>query len=323
MRYEAFPLNQDEQKPASAIDAQFRNKEILEFAGGTIEAVDIKPEHQKTKIPVAVMPGWGGTPEIYKDNILALAEADRRVISVDAPHGIKHEIKGEDAKDMPDVILRKVAALAETLEEKGIEKIDMNSHSQGCIEAVLFAKLYPEKVRNIVLMNPAGMIGKDSFWRLAFDFLKDSAKQYPESFSKKRLKQAMEMGNIVTGNALANPVRALKEVNAIAHAQMHDILKELQKKGIGVIVIHSVDDEAFPMERVQKMSNPEYEEAVGESYQASTEGLAEVVPETKATKMDGFISIKGKHAEVALDGSRMGRITDQMLSALEKKQKKI
>lgn len=304
------------------LDQQFEDKETLEFPGGEVGVVDITPEHPKTEVPVAVMAGWGGTPEIYKDNILALAEAERRVISVDAPHGIEHGLDSEETKDMPDTILRKVAALAETIDEKGINKIDMNSHSQGCIEAVLFAKLYPEKVRNIVLMNPAGMVGKDSFWRLAFDFLKDSAKQYPESFKKGKLKQTMDMGNIVTTNSLLYPVRALKEVNAIAHTQMHDILKELQEKGIGVVVIHSVDDEAFSMERVQKMSNPEYEEALEEAYEASTEELSAATPEVEATRMDGFISIKGKHAEVALDGARMGRIADQMFTAMERKKEK-
>ena len=166
------------------LEQQFEDEEILEFAGGKVGVVDIKAEQQKTEVPVADMAGWAGTPEIYKNKILSLAEAGRRVISVDAPHGIEHELNSEDAKNMPDAILRKIAALYEVMEEKGIEKFDINAHSMGCIEAVLFAKLYPEKVRNIVLMNPAGMIGRDSFWRLAFDFLKDSAKQYPESFKK-------------------------------------------------------------------------------------------------------------------------------------------
>ena len=59
----------------------------------------------------------------------------------------------------------------------------------------------------------------------------------------------MDMGNIVTSKSLADPIRALKEVNAIAHTQMHDILKDLQETGIGIVVIHSVDDDAFPMEK--------------------------------------------------------------------------
>ena len=70
------------------------------------------------------------------------------------------------------------------------------------------------------------------------------------------------------------------------------------------------------------MSNPEYEEPTEESFEASTEELAEVMPDVKTTKMDGFISIQGKHAEIALDGSRMGRIVDQVLTALEKKKEK-
>ena len=99
-------------------EQQFNDKETVKLYGGKVEIVDIKPEQQKSELPVVMFPGWRGTPEMYKNNILALAEAGRRTISVDAARIKGHNLEGDDTKEMGDTQLRKIAALKEILDKK-------------------------------------------------------------------------------------------------------------------------------------------------------------------------------------------------------------
>jgi len=129
-----------EQFSHKPLEEQFNNREAIEFPGGNVEVVDIDPETKKTEIPVLVAPGWTATAEVFKNNILTLAEAGRRTISISAPHGIETE----EIENFPEAELRKVAAVTEILEEKNIEKkykIDSTS------EVTYFTRVYSSKQR--------------------------------------------------------------------------------------------------------------------------------------------------------------------------------
>jgi len=289
-------MNFEKISTEQTLEQQFKKKELLDLYGGQVEVVDVKPLQQKSEVPVIVAPGWGGTPKMYEKNILTLAEAGRRAISIDAPHGIDHELDGGEVNNIPDVELRKIAALINALEEKEIDQVDVIGHSEGAIYTVLAAKLYPEKFRNLILINPGGMIGEDNPVRLTVDFAKDAARQTIDSIRNPGMrKPLMTATGELTKSAIVNPLKAFQEIKAISGSQIHELLKELKEKGIGVVIIHGVDDKVFPMDRVQEIA--------------------------KADQLDGFVSVKGTHGQLMLEAEKYTKAAESILTSLENKTK--
>lgn len=279
---------------------QFMRPEILELGGEKIEVHDIAPEKLKTEVPVVFAPGWSGTPEAYRDNIVNLAAAGRRVLSVNAPHGIEnHDIQGEEVKDYAPVELGKLAAVTEALEKKGVQKVDAVAHSEAGIFLTIAATLNPERFRNLVFVDPAGMIGKDNMARLGVGFSIDLVKQ----IVREARREDDDRMSPKPGGALAplkvlfsNPKASFRGVAAIANSDIHEMLEDLKKKGVGISIIHGVEDRAFPMERVQEVVNTD--------------------------QVDGFYSVKGGHNESILTPRKYTELIDYALDAMEKKQEK-
>lgn len=278
------------------LEQQFRNREKIELPEGDIEIVDIKPDKQKTEVPVILGLGWGGAPDAYKNNILSLAESGRRTIAIDAIHGIDHSIKNEAAETLPEAELRKVAALIQALENKNIEKADAVGYSEGGIYVTLAAMLYPEKFRNLVLVNPGGMVGKDKEVRLTAGFLKDLVKHFIDSIGDKEfLKRFTAFYGGMVKSAAKDIVRAVQEISAISDSQIQEFLENIKAQGLGISIIHTVDDNAFPMDRMQKIVKPRH--------------------------VDGFYSIQGAHGDFVIQAEKYTHIVDGALDALENKKK--
>lgn len=297
-KFESRPIQETtEQVHNEWLERQFEHPEIIELAGGTVELLDIIPEQKKTEIPTIMAPGWGNTPEVYKYNMLHLASSARRVIGVRAPHGIEAgEIAGEMTKEFPAAELRKVAAILNTLDAKGIEKVDVVAHSEAGIYMIIAATLAPEKFRNIVLVNPGGIIGEDSVARLGVGFVKNAVTEVVRGMRDKHPeKNSANIGTFLRV-LFSNPTESLKQVLAISNSDIREMLKELKDKGIGISIVHAVDDKGFPMERVQKVITP--------------------------THTDGFYSIKGTHNEIFLKPQTYSPVVEYALSAMEKKQER-
>jgi len=262
-----------------------------------VRAVDIKPEKLKTEVPTFIAHGWGVTGKIFNDVANNLAEHNRRVIFLDTAHGIDTREKHEG---VPEEEMRKIDAMIKVLNEKGIEKVDVVAHSEAGFNMVLAAKLYPERFRNLVLIDPAGIIGEDRFSRLALGAAYDTAIQTKRAIMEPSLKRpAANIKKEVLKTILKTPFQTLKEVIAIAKSDTKEIIKEIRAMGIGVSIIHTVDDKFFPMEKVQNTFTRENKE--------------------EETMLDGFYSAKGTHNEILLRPKEYSDLVDVALDDLEKK----
>ncbi len=270
---------------------QWANPEKLRIGEKDIEVYDIAPENKKTDVPVIIGLGWTATPESYKGNIKTYVERGRRVIAPNTPWGIETEQK----ENYPSAELRKMSALIKVLEEKNVEKVDAVAHSEGAIFAVMAAYFYPERFRNLVLIDPAGMIGKDSLRRLMVGFAGDAVRQIIGDLKKEKTGEegADPLGGIKV--AAENPLQAIKSVFAIANADIRKMLEEIHSKGIGISIIHGVEDRAFPMKKIQKAVNPKH--------------------------VDGFYSVKGLHGAYMFEPKLYTPAVDRALDDLEKKSK--
>ncbi|MDP3900496.1 MAG: alpha/beta hydrolase [bacterium] len=279
------------------------------------EYIDIQPEKESEKTPVILAPGWTRDMNTIPESLKVLHEENRRVISLNHPR-IAGDITGgklnekQDLYSMPKEILRRAESLRKLIDQTAKDteekKVSIIGQSMGGMDAVVAAIMAenenPGTIKSIVLIDPAGIMGKDSLFGssgLAQRFVKD---QIPENIAV--MKSTTESAEAIQNQRVAgkqffkylakNPLRAIKEVKAMTSVQIQDILIELQNRGIGVSIIHGVDDKTFPMKNVQKNVRGEH-----------------------AT---GFYSVKGRHNELFMHPEQYMDLAEEALSDLEKKQ---
>jgi len=280
----------DPEKQADSFDTKFEeSSETIKLPDRQIDIVDIKPEYPKSDIPVLIAPGYAETTEIFKGSTQIIYEEDREVIALNHPRHIDKRMSSADISDseeaeLPQVALDRATDLLDIIESKNLDKVDVIAHSQGGIDVAIAASIQPEKFRNIVFVDPGGMIGQDTLPRLLGRF---SKKMIHDSYLQRKegLKYMAE-----------NPARALKEGIAISQAEIDQMLLDLKASGIGIIIIHGVDDPVFPMERVQQVAETEM--------------------------LDGFLSVKGEHDELHKNPAQYTKAAEEMITALEKKETK-
>ncbi|MDP3997262.1 MAG: alpha/beta hydrolase [bacterium] len=310
-----------------SFDEQFNCPEKKEIYGGQLEIYDVSPEKAKTDVPVIVAPGWAANAAVFKDNMRELADRERRAISFGNYHGIENNLA--NTENIPNVEWRKVAALIGTIEAQNLDKVDVVAHSEGAIYTLLAANIYPEKFRNIVLVDPAGFIEDDSWPKLTARFAKDLGTQYlrsvlngkayrpalgrvgrariqnidsPEKIKIPKVAQAIKhLGPQPTlkksvqagyhfNKAATQPLATLREIFAIGAQDLIDTLEELQNKGVNVSILHAASDSAFPISQVKK----------------ATQG-----------KIKQFKTRPGSHNEIYLNAGRYTRAAERMLTAME------
>jgi pimeloyl-ACP methyl ester carboxylesterase len=297
---------------------KFVKVEKYNVAGGIAEVVDIQPEKPKTEIPVFLAPAWSCTTEVYKPALETLSKTQRRVISLNHPRfgGNMENLIPEGAENKyPTEGLRKALNILGVLEKKEIQQIDVIAHSEGAVNAVIAATLHPEKFRNIILFAPAGLIGEDKFTRLFQGFVGQLKRA--ETMSEISVTEAEKQAGLqslpmipltdtekhvvstATTEAIKylakNPIRGINEGLAIAKSQIHELLRHLHEKDIGIVVMSTVDDPVFPMDKMQKI--------------------------VKTDMLDGFLSLRGGHGEIGNHPDRYMVAAESMLTALEKKRK--
>ncbi len=279
---------------------QFEQTEKYEYGSTTIETFDVQPEKLKTETPVFFGTGWSASRGVYESAILGTAERGRRVISLFAPHGIDTDPDfGTGDKTYAAAELRKAAALLHTLEEKCVEQLDIVAHSESAIWALIVATMRPEKIRNIVLIDPAGLIDEDSTVRLATSFVLDIVQGAlnKEKLPRPKVERSVQPGSPADlfgalKNMAGDPMRSLKEVAALRDADIRNILEDLKKQGKHIAIIQGARDAIFPMERMNKVVN------------------------TK--QVDGFYSVYGAHNEINSNPEAYITVIDHALDALEK-----
>ena len=285
------------------LEEQFKNVETLDIEGTPVRVLDINPQNPKSEIPVVLGPGYGASsPSHVKVNILEMVRQKRRTLYIDEPRGINLNAGKEMPPEIEEFLLRQTEALMAALDKKEIEKIDAVATSEGCMPIVVAAALYPERFRNLVLVDPAGMIGDDSFAKLAYRFLTEGLneiKRKKDGMSPEAQQQAKEGFSGFQKYLKEDLKTSADEVRTMAKTQIRNLLKSAHEKGVGISIIHGVDDKVFPMDRVQEQTS-------------------RATPEEDLI-VDGFYSVKGAHGEFLIDPERFTRIADEALTALEKK----
>jgi pimeloyl-ACP methyl ester carboxylesterase len=285
---------------SEALAKQFESSEKYTYGSTVVEAFDVQPEKLKTETPVFFGTGWSASRGVYEASILGIADKGRRVLSMFAPHGIDTDPDfGTGDKTYAAAELRKAAAMLRMLEEKGLEELDIVAHSESAIWTLIVASMHPEKIRNIVLIDPAGLIDEDSTPRLAVSFVRDVVQGAlnSEKHPRPKIDRSVQPGSPddlfgALKNMMGRPLQSLKEVLAIRDADIREMLEELKAQGKRISVIHGERDVIFPMERMEKIVNKDH--------------------------VDGFYSVYGTHNELNANPAPYISVIDHALDALER-----
>ena len=287
----------------SNFDRQFQNVETFDVGTSQVEVVDVAPEVLKTEVPTLIAPGWGCSIDSYRETLRALNGLGRRALTLNHPrYGNSGENEIHNVLGYPIDEIRKALNLIGILNKKKIGKADVVAHSEGAINATIAALLYPEKFRNLALYAPAGLIGKDNFQRLLMDFSDNLARErlYQTDADEITEEERMKIVAIIN-ETLAyfskNPVRGINEAIAISNTEIGEMLKILHDKGVGTFVISGVDDQVFPMNKIQGNSSQDF--------------------------LDGFISVKGGHYDLQIRPEKYIKgITGMFDSSVARSEKK-
>lgn len=280
----------------TSFEQKFSETEKLQTKSGSVEVSDIVPENNSDQVPVILVSGWGGTPVTHKDTLRVIHVNKRRAIALKFSR-TGGEIQSE--KNYPQSELNKAEALLAVIDQKGLTKVDAIAHSEGAIVVVIAAEIAPEKFRNIVFVDPAGLIGKDNPSKLVARFglmlAKDSLRSLNVLDFKmgNRLRAAREAVKYLA----KNPVRSIQEASDISAADIYEILTFLKKSAIGVSIIHGVNDTIFPMK-----------------------ALLRTAEKRGGIDTTGFYSVKGDHMEVSVHPEKYAALAIDALNGLKRHQ---
>jgi len=272
--------------------------ETIGRVAGDLKVTDIAPENLKDQVPVIILPGWGETPATHKDSAEIVAKEGRRAITFQVPR-----IGGAEKQDEHHQSeYNKARALIDTLNKKEIKQVDIIAHSEGALSAIIAAEIFaqerqPQRIRNIVFVEPVGLIGRDNLAKLVGRWGAMMTKDIGR-FVKGSLKDKGNMArafNEANRYVVSNPIKTVSEARQISSSDIYDSLTHLRELGIQTSVIHAVDDSLFPMEKVM-----------------------ETVKEKGGMDTAGFYSVKGDHREISIHPEKYASLAVNALNDLAK-----
>ena len=268
-------------------EEQFANHLTLRNGSAVIKFVDLEPEEHGNGIPIMLAAGWSETISYYKRALQVIFDENFRTIALDYPRkGEQNRIESE----FPKAQLRKAQAILAVIEGRNIDKVDVIAHSEGAVSICIAASLKPERFRNIVLVSPGGLIGKDNLASLAIRFALTSLK---EALEFRKLSPNFEKSNDfgILKFFLENPKRALDETRGLSQFDISNLLKKLGDLGICISIIHGVDDSLF-----------------------QTQKIIETAKQNPPLDVKGFYSVKGGHTKLARDPAYVRAALDALTS---------
>lgn len=275
-------------------EVQFDTRHKVPLRGGVIEAVDINPNGLKDATPILWAPGWSETIEVNRNVLQEVQHLGRRVLTLS--HA-RHGIFPDSTSGLFPSIDRKAASLQALVDYFELDRFDVIAHSEGTLNALVVASRQPERVRNIILIGSAGILPEDSMLKLAGRFIYEGAGVITGTGTDQEKGAGPIDAVLMIGKyVVANPYWSLQEVEALARERVILGLEELQRKGVGISLIHNVNDRVFPMQSLDR-------------------NLRNIVD---GRRVSGFYSVVGNHNTV-LGDPRIARLALNALDSLEYK----
>ncbi|MBT4277726.1 alpha/beta fold hydrolase [Candidatus Falkowbacteria bacterium] len=304
----------NQEKPFEILKDILKPEEIIR--------IEAKGEKREGSLPILYIPGWGETSESTSP-LLDVLSQDNDVISFDQPREeridkdfAKNKFEGEFSA----LQLQKAFAVIEAIKKSGYNQVDAVGASEGGAVLATAAYLAPEKFRNITLMEPAGMMGKDSFFKLAKRFGIDHAKQ-----NRERPEEQQEQ--VATGKAdfrkfwKKNLLQSVKEIKEMSEADITDMIAGLHELGIGISLVNHVNSKVFDSDAVQKEISKKLVDRSGDEHKVLVDGVYTIM--SKRENEDGEMeTYDGGHADIRYDKNFQKQLLEIVRALADKSVKK-
>ena len=201
-------------------EEQFSARENFQFANEVLPSIDIRPENSAGMRPIFFILGWNARIDDYKKAIQRIVvTGKRRVISFE-PAGTEEE---------------KAKELIELLNLKGLEKISVIAHSVGAISSALAALEVPNRIKEMVFLNPASMMGSDT--------IRDLISRYSNLLKNQ---PDIKVPEVSSGRKIFDMARIITSFD------MYGVRKKLGDLGVKVVSIHGFSDTLFPPSKIEQ-----------------------------------------------------------------------
>jgi len=282
----------------SYFESQFSQKKELESSAGKMPYIEIESDFSspQDKTPLVVFPGWSITLATEKPLLRCLSEGrnelegkegeilsktvyGRNLIACEFP---RHGGEATEKDGIATEVVRQAELMSDLLLQQE-EKVDISADSMASMSLIAAMKLHPEildKIRNILMVSPAGISGDDNLLRLVgrslIHFAQDGLTFAKSPIERRNiLKMGLEAGLYVG----KNPKRTVKEVAAIAKSEEYAALKSLKSdldaKDIRLGFIQAESDMLTPAENLWSK--------IGEDAKSTWKELAESDYDSKFT----------------------------------------
>lgn len=246
----------------------------IQIDGTRYRYIDTK--HDESPSPcLCIVPGWNQTIEVWLPAIEELDRLGYRTVMIEAPHGVSLPLPTppEALKHIPPIMVQKALAHIHLLDELGIKQTDVIAQSQGGIDSLVATLMRPKLFHNIILFNPAGMVGPDTLpfllGRFTLEALRDILLHIKHStnFSREDANQR------IAWQMLKHPVKSTRSAYAITKIRLEELIELIRTQCDSQIVcIAGSEDTLFPIEKMRT--------------RASLETLG------------GFLTVKGNHVDI-------------------------
>ena len=255
--------------------------------GHLVGVFEIIPNNPTSPSPVVICPGWVEVPESWLWHAERMAELGRRVIAYDLPHGLPFTRNGTNLGEYA-IELEKMETLVAVMQALEVDRADLIGRSEGAIWALLTALYYPHMVRNIVLQNPAGLIGKDRLFPFLIRWLRDKKQTVWNETGDPKPYAPISAWSVMARQGL----KTAQEILAIMHTDSRHALRMVAASGIKVGVVTTDEDQLFPVKRIRK----------------NTAGLT-----------DAFIELRGGHTSFFCRAEEFAEAIVRILESLERR----
>lgn len=224
---------------------------------------------------VCVVPGWNQTIEVWLPAIEELNRLGYRAVMIEAPNGVTLPLpKPTDSlKHIPTIMVQKALAHIHLLDELGVTQADIVAQSQGGIDSLVATLMRPKLFHNIILFNPAGMVGPDKLpfllGRFTLEAVRDILLQIKHTADFRR----EDANQRIAWQMLKHPVKSTQSAHAITKVRLEELIELIRTQCDSQIVcIAGSEDTLFPVEKMRT--------------RASLETLG------------GFLTVKGNHVDI-------------------------
>ncbi len=302
--------------------AEKQDKEVLEILRPEeIIKVEAKGEKRENSLPMVYIPGWGETSKSTKPFLEVLAQ-DNDVISFDQPREMrlgKELAVTETENNFSMLQLQAAFAIIETIKKSGYDKVDAVGSSQGGMILTVAAYLAPKMFRGITLVEPAGIIGDDSIFKLVKRFRINNGKQ-----NANRPKEQREQCVIATDDFnkfwQKNLIQSFKEIKEMSKADITNMLAELYEKGIGISIVSHVDSKVFESDKIQKEISRKLVDRSNEENKLLFDGVYTIMSKRKNEEGESE-RYEGGHSDIKYDKNFQKQLLTIVRTLADKKAK--